>query len=93
MKFSKTPDMVVATSYWLYLTLRRLGREREARRVLEPIRADMEIIENADYHRLLLAFKARAGVDLLQGYYFAAPLFPEKCVALLASDARLPAAA
>ena len=39
------------------------------------------------------SFCARAGVDLLQGYYFAAPLFPEKCEALLASDARLPAAA
>jgi EAL domain-containing protein (putative c-di-GMP-specific phosphodiesterase class I) len=38
-------------------------------------------------------FCARAGVDLLQGYYFAAPLFPDKCDALLAGDVRLPAAA
>jgi tetratricopeptide (TPR) repeat protein len=65
MKYSKNPDMVVATSYWLYLTLRRLGREREARKVLEPIRDQMEIIENADYHRLLLAYKSRSGVDRL----------------------------
>src|SRR5690606_11371298 len=28
------PDSVVATSYWLYLTLRRLGRDTEAAEVL-----------------------------------------------------------
>jgi tetratricopeptide (TPR) repeat protein len=65
MKFSKNPDMVVATSYWLYLTLRRLGREREARKVLEPVREGMDIIENGDYYRLLLAYQARSGVDRL----------------------------
>lgn len=51
------PDMVVASSHWLYMTLRRLGRDREAAAVLAPIRADMEIIENGSYHRLLLMYK------------------------------------
>lgn len=51
------PDMVVASSHGLYMTLRRLGRDREAVKVLEPIRADMEIIENGSYHRLLLMYK------------------------------------
>ena len=54
---SSTPDNVVATSHWLYLTLRRLGRDDEARRLLEAISADMDIIENHDYHRLLLMAK------------------------------------
>lgn len=31
------PDMVVASSHWLYMTLRRLGRDREAAAVLAPI--------------------------------------------------------
>jgi len=57
MKVSTNPDMQVATSYWLYMTLRRLGRDTEAARVLEPITAGMEIIENTAYHRLLLLNK------------------------------------
>jgi tetratricopeptide (TPR) repeat protein len=56
-KFSKNPDMLVATSHWLYMTLRRLKREEEARRVLEHVTAGMDVIENGDYHRLLLMYK------------------------------------
>jgi len=54
---SKNPDMLVATSHWLYMTLRRLGREAEAAAVLEPIREGMDVIENRDYHRLLLMYR------------------------------------
>ncbi len=57
LEFSKNPDMLVATSHWLYMTLRRLGRDDEAREVLEPIHAGMDLIENHDYHRLLLMYK------------------------------------
>ena len=53
LKVSNNPDMLVATTYWLYSTLRRLGREEEARQVLTPIHAGLEIIENEGYHRLL----------------------------------------
>jgi tetratricopeptide (TPR) repeat protein len=59
------PDTLVASSYWLYLTLRRLGREEEAAVVLEPIVADMDVIENGDYHRLLLAFKGELDPEAL----------------------------
>ena len=59
MKFSKNPDMLVATSHWLYMTLRRLGRDKEAAKVLVPINEEMDIIENRDYHRLLLMYKGR----------------------------------
>jgi tetratricopeptide (TPR) repeat protein len=54
LEVSKNPDMEVATRQWLYLTLRRLGRDAEAARVLEPVRMDMEILENRAYHKLLL---------------------------------------
>ncbi len=57
MKVSTNPDMQVATSHWLYMTLRRLGRDAEAARVLEPITKDMPIIENGNYHQLLLLYK------------------------------------
>lgn len=64
-KFSKNPDMLVATSHWLYMTLRRLRREEEARRVLEGITPDMDVIENGDYHRLLLMYKGETTPERL----------------------------
>jgi tetratricopeptide (TPR) repeat protein len=57
MKTSDSPDRICSTSYWLHLTLRRMGRSDEARQVLEPIRADWDIVENHSYHRLLLVFR------------------------------------
>ncbi len=59
MQVSKNPDALVATSYWLYMTLKRLGLDDDAAAVLEPITPDMDIIENDSYHRLLLLFGGR----------------------------------
>ena len=50
-------DMLVATSDWLYMTLRRLKRDDEARAVLESITEQMDIIENMAYHARLLMYK------------------------------------
>ncbi len=57
LKRSKNDDMLVATSHWLYMTLRRLQRPEEAEKVLERIRPDMRIIENTAYFDLLLMYK------------------------------------
>jgi len=65
LRYSKNPDMLCATSHWLYMTLRRLGRDREAARVLEPIRPDLDVIENHAYHRLLLMYKGELPIDSL----------------------------
>ncbi len=54
---ASNPDMLVATSWWRYLTLRRLGRAAEAESLLVPISADMDVIENQSYHQLLLLAK------------------------------------
>lgn len=59
------PDMLVATSWWRYLTLRRLGNAAAADSVLAPITADMDVIENQSYHRLLLLAKGVLPVDSL----------------------------
>jgi hypothetical protein len=53
---SVNPDMLVASSYWLWLSLRRLGQDDDAAAVLATIDPEMEIIENTAYHRLLLLF-------------------------------------
>ena len=57
MDFATNNDMRCATSYWLYLTLDRLGRDDEAMAVLEHVTADLEIIENFAYHKLLLLYQ------------------------------------
>jgi tetratricopeptide (TPR) repeat protein len=58
MKVSRVnDDMLVATSDWLYMTLRRLGRDAEAKQVLAPIREPMDILENQAYHARLLMYK------------------------------------
>jgi tetratricopeptide (TPR) repeat protein len=54
---ANNPDMLVATSWWRYLTLRRLGRRAEAESVLTSISAEMDVIENQSYHHLLLMSK------------------------------------
>jgi tetratricopeptide (TPR) repeat protein len=58
-------DMRVATADWLYMTYRRLGRDAEAARVLEPFHADMEILENHAYHERLLMYKGEIPVEAL----------------------------
>lgn len=50
-------DNLVAASHWLYLSLRRAGREAEAQAVLTPILAELDVIENGSYHSLLLMYK------------------------------------
>jgi tetratricopeptide (TPR) repeat protein len=59
LRRSKNDDMRVATTNWLYLTLLQLGRLEDAAAELRPITADMPIIENASYHRLLLLYKGQ----------------------------------
>ena len=65
MTVSRNPDMQVATSHWLYMTLRRLERDTAAAAVLRPITRDMDVIENGAYHRLLLLYKGELPVDSL----------------------------
>lgn len=60
MVVSNNPDMMVATSYWHYLTERRLGLDEAAATTLEAITPDLEIIENEDYRRMLLSYRGLA---------------------------------
>ena len=65
MALSKNPDMQVATAHWQYMTLRRLGRDAEAAKVIDAITADMPIIENSSYHKLLMMYKGLSDADAL----------------------------
>lgn len=57
LEASANDDMMVASTYWLYLSLRRAGMDLQAGNVLEPINENMNIIENDSYHQLLMVFK------------------------------------
>lgn len=57
MDVSGNPDRLVSQSYWRYLILRRLDREDEAKKTLDPINADLDLIENHSYLNLLLVYK------------------------------------
>jgi tetratricopeptide (TPR) repeat protein len=58
-------DSIVAASDWLYMTYRRMGRDADAAKVLEPIRESMDILENDAYHKRLLMYKGLVSPDSL----------------------------
>jgi tetratricopeptide (TPR) repeat protein len=63
LKVSKNPDMLVATTNWLYITLRRLNKTKEAEKVLKPIKDDLDIIENDSYYKLLKVYQRKINAD------------------------------
>ena len=65
LKVSNNPDAMVATSHWLYMTLKLMHRDREAARMLVPIRQDMDVIENDAYYQLLLMYKRQLSPESL----------------------------
>ncbi|HEY6842605.1 MAG TPA: tetratricopeptide repeat protein [Thermoanaerobaculia bacterium] len=56
LRLSTAPDDLVATSNWMYMTLRRLGSQQEADKLLEPISIDLDVKQNVAYHKLLLMY-------------------------------------
>lgn len=59
----RNADNLVAASHWLYLSLRRAGRDAEAAAVLVPISPKLDVIENGSYHQLLLMYKGERTPD------------------------------
>jgi tetratricopeptide (TPR) repeat protein len=66
LEFSKNPDMLVATTAWLYMTLLRLGLKEDAQRALDPIKPGMDVIENEAYYRLVMSYKGLASQESLK---------------------------
>jgi tetratricopeptide (TPR) repeat protein len=65
MRLASNPDRLVSQVHWHYLALRRLGRHDEARRALAPVRRDLDVFENGNYHRLTLFYKGELPADSL----------------------------
>jgi tetratricopeptide (TPR) repeat protein len=57
IQLSANPDRLVSQTHWLYMALRRAGRDAEAAAALVPIRDDLDVIENGSYYRLLQMYR------------------------------------
>jgi tetratricopeptide (TPR) repeat protein len=57
MQVSNNDDLICATADWMYMTLRRLGQHEEAKKILELIHDDMNIMENDSYYLRLQMYK------------------------------------
>jgi len=58
-------DNIVSTGHWIYMNLRRLGKDEEAQDSLNNIEQKMNIIENMSYHNLTLMYKGIIPSELL----------------------------
>lgn len=63
----RNDDNRVSTTHWLYSISRRMGDEEGARKYLDVISADMNIIENFSYYKLCLFYKGEISVEELIG--------------------------
>jgi tetratricopeptide (TPR) repeat protein len=67
LDLAKNPDMQVAATNWLYMTLRRMDRPDQAKQTLDAIKPGMDVIENKAYYSLLLFYKGLTPRDTLTG--------------------------
>ena len=58
-KVSTNPDMLVAAKHWLYMTLRRLGKVKEAEKAIAEVKDNLDIIENDDYYKLIKLYQGK----------------------------------
>ncbi len=65
LELSTNDDNRCSATWWLCNTLRRLGREDEARKVAAAIRDRMQIVDYDSYHALCLAHRDGADIDAL----------------------------
>lgn len=66
-KLSKNPDMLVATKHWLYMTLRRMNKTKEAAKSVAGVKDNLDIIESGDYYKLVRLYQGKLKAeDLLK---------------------------
>lgn len=59
------PDNIVSSTHWLYMIQRRLGNTELGNKILKPITAEMNVIENQSYHDLCKLYKGIIPIDSL----------------------------
>ncbi|MCH7413313.1 tetratricopeptide repeat protein [Belliella sp. R4-6] len=65
LEVSINDDLRIATMDWYYMTLRKMGREKEAKELIKPVKNDMDIIENDAYFKRILMYKGEINPEKL----------------------------
>jgi tetratricopeptide (TPR) repeat protein len=65
LKVSQNPDMLVATTNWHYVTLKRLGKDKQARKSIKTIKDSLDIIENDSYYKLIKLYQGKLKAEEL----------------------------
>lgn len=65
LSWAKNDDSTVAATDWLYLTLRRMKRDKEARDALAAVRPRANIVENTGYYQRLLMYRGAVAPELM----------------------------
>ena len=56
-------DRRVSIGHWLYMSLRRLGRDAEAAQSVTQFTPNMRVVENGTYHQLVLMYRGLVSPD------------------------------
>jgi tetratricopeptide (TPR) repeat protein len=67
-------DRRVSMAHWLYMALRRAGRDTEAAQAIAPFRRPLTIVENQSYERLLRLYLGDSNVEAESAGGAAGPL-------------------
>jgi thiamine biosynthesis lipoprotein ApbE len=54
---ARNDECRVAATHWLWCALVRQGKRDEANRLLQPIRRELDVVENQSYHQLCLVYR------------------------------------
>ncbi|MDA1080921.1 MAG: tetratricopeptide repeat protein [Gemmatimonadetes bacterium] len=63
LETANNDDRRVSIAHWLYMSLRRLGRNDEATAVAAEFSRQMNVIENGTYHELMLMYRGLMSPD------------------------------
>ncbi len=58
-RLARNADMLVATKHWLYMTLRRMNKTKEAAAAVAEVRDGLDIIESGDYEKLVRLYQGK----------------------------------
>jgi tetratricopeptide (TPR) repeat protein len=56
---AKNADMQVAAANWVYMSAMRLGKSKEAEQIIGKIPDNLDLIENADYYKLIRLYQGK----------------------------------
>jgi tetratricopeptide (TPR) repeat protein len=60
---SNNPDMYVATANWMYISLLKVKKTKDAQKLLSTIKTNEELLESGDYLKILLLYRQQTDMN------------------------------